>query len=288
MLVHHPDGLLRYVGDETGVSARVRVDAEALDAPWVLRALAARGVFVGQDGDRPYCSAVLGDPERPQAVLVAYRPGAGGHVHPGRRPAGRGAGAAGGVLAVGGRAGRPPGRGARPRRGVRGGEPGAGRGLARRPSRRWPCCASPRTGCPGSRPASTARTRSDEIVSRALLGGARGGLAARRDRAGQRHGRRAAAVTSTGSAPGPHRGGVDHDRPARGRRRSVIRRGRNLPLAAWAAIGGTATVSRCRARRRRCWPAAGWTRLEIRRPRASGCWSAWLLVGARPCSGPAG
>jgi hypothetical protein len=40
----------------------------------VLRALAARGVFTGQDGDRPYCSAVLGDPERPQAVLVAYRP----------------------------------------------------------------------------------------------------------------------------------------------------------------------------------------------------------------------
>jgi hypothetical protein len=75
MLVHHPDGFLRYVGDDTGVISRVRVDAETLDAPWVLRALAARGVFTGQDGDRPYCSAVLGDPERPQAVLVAYRPG---------------------------------------------------------------------------------------------------------------------------------------------------------------------------------------------------------------------
>ena len=75
MLVHHPDGLLRYVGDDTGVISRVRVDAEVMDAPWVLRALAARGVFTGQDGDRPYCSAVLGDPERPQAVLVAYRPG---------------------------------------------------------------------------------------------------------------------------------------------------------------------------------------------------------------------
>jgi hypothetical protein len=74
MLVHHPDGLLRYVGDDTGVISRVRVDAEVMDAPWVLRALAARGVFTGQDGDRPYCSAVLGDPERPQAVLVAYRP----------------------------------------------------------------------------------------------------------------------------------------------------------------------------------------------------------------------
>jgi hypothetical protein len=74
MLVHHPDGLLRYVGDDTGVISRVRVDAEVMDAPWVLRALAARGVFTGLDGDRPYCSAVLGDPERPQAVLVAYRP----------------------------------------------------------------------------------------------------------------------------------------------------------------------------------------------------------------------
>jgi hypothetical protein len=74
MLVHHPDGMLRYAGDETGVISRVRGDAEALDAPWVLRALAARGVFVGQDGARPFCSAVLGDPERPQAVLVAHRP----------------------------------------------------------------------------------------------------------------------------------------------------------------------------------------------------------------------
>lgn len=74
MLLRHPDGLLRYVGDETGVSARLRVDAEALDAPWVLRALAARGVLVGHDGDRPYCSTVLGDPERPLAVLVAHRP----------------------------------------------------------------------------------------------------------------------------------------------------------------------------------------------------------------------
>jgi hypothetical protein len=72
--VHHPDGFLRYVGDDTGVISRVRVDAEAMDAPWVMRALAAQGVFTGQDGDRPYCSAVLGDPEQPRAVLVAYRP----------------------------------------------------------------------------------------------------------------------------------------------------------------------------------------------------------------------
>ena len=74
MLVHNPDGLLRYVGDETGVISRERIDAEAMDAPWVLRALAGRGVFVGQDGSRPYWSAVLGDPDRPHAVLVAHRP----------------------------------------------------------------------------------------------------------------------------------------------------------------------------------------------------------------------
>ena len=44
---------IRYVGDETGVSARLRADADALDAAWALRALAARGVLVGHDGDRP-------------------------------------------------------------------------------------------------------------------------------------------------------------------------------------------------------------------------------------------
>jgi hypothetical protein len=74
VLLRHPDGLLRYVGDERGVSARLRVDNDAFDAPWVLRALAARGVLVGYDGEQPYCSAVLGDPERPLAVLVAHRP----------------------------------------------------------------------------------------------------------------------------------------------------------------------------------------------------------------------
>jgi hypothetical protein len=74
MLVRQPDGVLRYVGDEVGVNVRQRVDADTFDTPWVLRALAARGVYTGLDGDRPYCSAVFGDPEHPQAVLVAYRP----------------------------------------------------------------------------------------------------------------------------------------------------------------------------------------------------------------------
>src|SRR5262249_28285060 len=36
--------------------------------------LAARGVKSGLDGDRPYCSSVLGEHDRPLAVLIARRP----------------------------------------------------------------------------------------------------------------------------------------------------------------------------------------------------------------------
>jgi hypothetical protein len=74
MLLMHPTGVLAYEGDERGVRTRSRVDAQALDEPWALRALAARGVLIGSDGDQPYCSAVLGDPEQPLALLIAYRP----------------------------------------------------------------------------------------------------------------------------------------------------------------------------------------------------------------------
>ena len=74
MLLRHPESLLRYVGDETGVSVRTRVLADAMDEPWALRALAARGVITGFDGDQSYVSIVLGDPERPLAVLIAHRP----------------------------------------------------------------------------------------------------------------------------------------------------------------------------------------------------------------------
>ncbi len=74
MLLRHPDGPIRYLGDEHGLGARLRADADAFDAPWVLRALAERGVRTGSEGDRPYCSAVLGDPARPVAILVARRP----------------------------------------------------------------------------------------------------------------------------------------------------------------------------------------------------------------------
>jgi len=74
LLLRHPDGPVRYVGDEHGINGRSRAEAEAFDAPWVLRALAQRGVLTGYDGDRPYCSVVLGDRDHPLAVLIARRP----------------------------------------------------------------------------------------------------------------------------------------------------------------------------------------------------------------------
>ncbi len=74
MLLRHPDGPVRYVGDEHGVIRRERVDSGAFAAPWVLRTMGARGVLTGVDADRPFCSAVLGDPGRPLAVLIARRP----------------------------------------------------------------------------------------------------------------------------------------------------------------------------------------------------------------------
>jgi len=74
MVLRHPDGALRYTGDEYGVPERQRVDSDAFGEPWVLRALGTRGVSTGSDDGRPYCAAVLGDPGRPLAVLVARRP----------------------------------------------------------------------------------------------------------------------------------------------------------------------------------------------------------------------
>lgn len=74
MLLRHPDGPIRYVGDEHGIQSRTRIETDAFGAPSVLRAMAARGVLTGMEGDRPFCSALLGDRERPFAVLIARRP----------------------------------------------------------------------------------------------------------------------------------------------------------------------------------------------------------------------
>jgi hypothetical protein len=74
MVLVAPDGPVRYAGDETGVPERRRVDPGAFDAPWVVRALGSGGVLTGSEQGRPFVSAVVGDPQRPLAVLVARRP----------------------------------------------------------------------------------------------------------------------------------------------------------------------------------------------------------------------
>lgn len=73
MLVLAAEGPVRYVGDESGTPVRARVDQDVFDEPWVLRALGAGRVSVGSQGGRPWCSAVLGEPGAPLAVLVARR-----------------------------------------------------------------------------------------------------------------------------------------------------------------------------------------------------------------------
>jgi len=71
VVVEH-EGPVVYVGDETGRTERHN-DADAFDYPWVLRALGTRGVLTGSDGERPFCSAVVGDRDQPMAVLIARR-----------------------------------------------------------------------------------------------------------------------------------------------------------------------------------------------------------------------
>ncbi|MDP3712719.1 MAG: hypothetical protein Q8R60_09565 [Mycobacteriales bacterium] len=74
MVLLAADGPVRYAGDETGVTQRRRVVADAFDEPWVLRALGERGVASGSDDGRPFVSAVLGQADSPLAVLRACRP----------------------------------------------------------------------------------------------------------------------------------------------------------------------------------------------------------------------
>lgn len=62
----------RFVGDEAGVT-RSRAAGGCFDEPWVLRALGRRGLLTGVDACRPFCSGVLGDPDRPIAVLIIRR-----------------------------------------------------------------------------------------------------------------------------------------------------------------------------------------------------------------------
>jgi hypothetical protein len=74
MILLAADGPVRFAGDESGSPQRLRVDAEVFDEPWVMRAMGARGISTGTEDGRPWCSALLGNPQSPQAVLIARRP----------------------------------------------------------------------------------------------------------------------------------------------------------------------------------------------------------------------
>jgi len=73
MVVLAADGPVRYAGDETGSPRRVRVESEVFDEPWVMRALGAKGVGIGVENGRPWCSAVLKGTGGPQAVILIRR-----------------------------------------------------------------------------------------------------------------------------------------------------------------------------------------------------------------------
>jgi hypothetical protein len=73
MVLLAEDGPVHYAGNADGV-VRQRVDPEALDVPWVLRALGERGAVTGNENGRPWCATVLGGHDAPLAVLVARRP----------------------------------------------------------------------------------------------------------------------------------------------------------------------------------------------------------------------
>lgn len=76
MVVLGADGPVHYVDDGAAVSRR-RVDCNAFDQPWALRAMGAGGVRTSDDEGRPQCSAVIGsfaELRGPLAVLLVRRP----------------------------------------------------------------------------------------------------------------------------------------------------------------------------------------------------------------------
>jgi hypothetical protein len=74
LLLSGPEGLVRYVGDESGVSGRARVDPTAFDAPWVRQLLGRASVHIGHDEGRPSCAFSVGTGGATRAVVVARRP----------------------------------------------------------------------------------------------------------------------------------------------------------------------------------------------------------------------
>jgi hypothetical protein len=75
MVLMGEDGPVHYSGDSEGIVRR-RVDSDALDEPWVLRALGENEAVTDIDDGRPWCATVLGGAghDAPLAVLVARRP----------------------------------------------------------------------------------------------------------------------------------------------------------------------------------------------------------------------
>ena len=73
MLLLAQDGVLRFTGDEFGIRSRRRVDPAAFDEPWVVRVLGNHGIRTGLDDGRPYCSALIGEPDEPLAAIIARR-----------------------------------------------------------------------------------------------------------------------------------------------------------------------------------------------------------------------
>jgi hypothetical protein len=74
LLLSGPEGLVRYAGDESGVSSRTRVDPSAFDAPWVRQLLGRATVHLGTDEGRPSCAFAVGTGGATRAVVVARRP----------------------------------------------------------------------------------------------------------------------------------------------------------------------------------------------------------------------
>jgi hypothetical protein len=74
LLLSGPEGLIRYVGDESGVSGRTRVDPSAFDAPWVRQLLGRSSVRIALDDGLPSCAFSVGTGGATRAVVVARRP----------------------------------------------------------------------------------------------------------------------------------------------------------------------------------------------------------------------
>ena len=74
LLLSGPEGLVRYTGDESGVSGRMRSDPSAYDASWARQLLARGPVHVATDEGRPSCAFSIGTGPTPRAVVVARRP----------------------------------------------------------------------------------------------------------------------------------------------------------------------------------------------------------------------